>query len=162
MKDKWKIANSVGWLLLALTLVISCSLASAAEKQDERIDEGIAAVTDNGTVQAEQKKKPVDGFTWAIVGISLGAFGSIAHLKFSRQKGREKMTAIEKLSLQMDKKPAVDWSIITRQESADPMEANVDRLAVDYEEKVSALEARKKAMIAETSKVAVEIMRIWG
>lgn len=161
-QNHWKIINSICWLMLALTLIISCTLAGAAEKKNEEADNGLTAEADTGVAEADHKKSPFDSFAWITVGIALGSFGAIAHLKFNGQKRKIAREHIENLSLQVAETSAVDWEITHRNEAADPMEGNINRLEADYEEKVTSLETKKKALIGETSKVAVEVLRIWG
>jgi len=163
-QDGLKAVTSVCGLLLGLTLtlILYSPTPWAAVRHIEQAENSTLVETGVLPSQENAKKNPFDGFTWAIVGIALGSFGAIAYLKFSGQKRKGLRDNIEKLSLHVEDTSAVDWEIITERESADPMEGNVNRLTTDFEERVKTLEAKKKALIGETSKVAIEVMRIWG
>jgi hypothetical protein len=153
-------------LVFPLILVFSCFLCtvSAAEQRSE--DTGINASADTVDVGfGEEEAQAQKGFNWfgiGIIGIALGSFGTISLLKFSWQKRKELGNDIDKVNLMIEGSKAVYWEVVAREEHSDPMEMNVLRKTKEYDQKVQELETRKKALIAETSRVAVELMRIWG
>jgi len=149
------------WIIFVLVLICTCTVSAAEQKKGET---EIDMTVDTGPTVAEEQSQKIqfNKFGWAFVGISLGSFGAIALLKFSRQKRKDVGGDMEKADLMIKENKSVDWAIVTKREPSDPMHLDVQKVSLEYDEKVQTLESRKKELLAETSRVAVEIMRVWG